>query len=250
MLSYYCRQFPIVELNFTFYRPPTPEMLVKIAEQTPADFQFLVKLPRSLSHEQKTDDLPLFRESAEALRSRGQLTGLLCQLPQKTHNTSENRAWIERLTSDLGGFSLAVEFRHRSWFEPEVPRWLADRKIDLVSVDAPDLPGLYPSGLVRSGRNLYMRFHSRNGRNWYQSDKERYDYHFSDSELLEWIEHLEAGAADIEKALLLFNNCHRGNAVVNAVRMKELFASAAPELKLVTPPARKGEQASQGLLFE
>ena len=247
MLSYYCRQFPIVELNFTFYRPPTPEMLIKIAEHTPSDFQFVVKLPRSLSHEQKTDDLPLFRESAEALRSRGQLKGLLCQLPQRTHYAPQNLAWIERLSSDLGSFSLAVEFRHRSWFDLEVTRWLADRKLDVVSVDAPELPDLFPSGPVRSGPNLYVRFHSRNRRNWYQSDKERYDYRFSDNELLEWIDHLRDNAADSEKALVLFNNCHNGSAAVNAVRMKELFASAAPELKLVEPPADRGEQ---GLLFE
>ena len=32
MLSYYARQFPLVELNFTFYRPTTPEMLGRIAD--------------------------------------------------------------------------------------------------------------------------------------------------------------------------------------------------------------------------
>ena len=51
MLAYYSRRFPLVELNFTFYRPPTPEMLAKLAAQTPDGFQFLVKLPQSISHE-------------------------------------------------------------------------------------------------------------------------------------------------------------------------------------------------------
>ena len=32
MLSHYCRVFPLVELNFTYYRPPTSEMLTLIVE--------------------------------------------------------------------------------------------------------------------------------------------------------------------------------------------------------------------------
>src|SRR6185437_2327047 len=60
MLPYYARVFPLVELNYTFYQPPTAAGLLHMAEQTPAGFQFLVKLPRSLSHEQDTRDLPGF----------------------------------------------------------------------------------------------------------------------------------------------------------------------------------------------
>src|SRR5947207_1226571 len=52
MLRQYCQHFPLVELNFTFYRPPTPEILARLADQTPAGFQFLVKAPRSISHEE------------------------------------------------------------------------------------------------------------------------------------------------------------------------------------------------------
>src|SRR5438132_10075491 len=57
MLAYYCGHFPLVELNFTYYRLPTPGMLARLVEQTPPGFQFLVKLPRSLSHEESTAEL-------------------------------------------------------------------------------------------------------------------------------------------------------------------------------------------------
>src|SRR5207248_5006809 len=40
MLPFYCGHFPIVELNFTFYQTPTPDMLAHMAEQTPDGFQF------------------------------------------------------------------------------------------------------------------------------------------------------------------------------------------------------------------
>jgi uncharacterized protein YecE (DUF72 family) len=250
MLRYYFRQFPLVELNFTFYRPPTAAMLVKLAEQTPPVFQFLVKLPRSLSHEEKTSDLRSFCESAEALHDRGQLLGLLCQLPQATHRTRKHETWLEKLASELGRYRLAVEFRHRSWSSPDVSQWLTDRKIELVAVDAPDLPALYPSGPVRSSANMYVRFHSRNAENWYLGDKERYDYSFSEAELGEWIDYLQLQAAEMDKVFLLFNNCHRGQAAANARRMKELLARTAPQLELVTPFANETPDERQRLLFE
>src|SRR5438876_474667 len=52
MLNRYAESFPLVELNFTFYRLPTPAMLARLANQAPDGFQFVVKMPRSLSHEE------------------------------------------------------------------------------------------------------------------------------------------------------------------------------------------------------
>ncbi len=115
MLAYYSRCFPLVELNFTFYRPPTADMLARLADHVPDGFSFLVKLPRSLSHEQKTDDLPGFRQAVIELQRRNQLKGLLCQLPQSTRFGQKALAWLETLSGELADFRLAVEFRHRSW---------------------------------------------------------------------------------------------------------------------------------------
>ena len=124
MLASYSRVFPITELNFTFYRSPTPAMLARLADQTPEGFQFLVKVPRSISHEADVRDLPGFRRALEQLRERYQLLGVLCQLPQACHYSKKQLAWIDTLASELTDCHLAIEFRHRSWFRPEVPAWL------------------------------------------------------------------------------------------------------------------------------
>src|SRR5262249_18625747 len=154
---------------------------------TPPAFQFVVKLPRTLSHEASPRDLPAFRDAVDALHDRGQLAGLLCQLPQSTHQGPKPRAWLEDLGRELAGRRLAGEFRHRSWARAEVPDWLREHDIDLVSVDVPPIPNLYPTGLVQSGPHVYVRLHSRNGHNWYLSDKERYDYDYDDAALTGWI---------------------------------------------------------------
>jgi uncharacterized protein YecE (DUF72 family) len=238
MLAYYARRFPLVEVNFTFYRPPTPEMLDKLADQTPPGFRFLVKMPRTISHDQSPDDIDGFRRAAMELRRRDRLSGLLCQLPQSAHDDRKSRAWLETVGRALGDLGLAVEFRHRSWAGPETVAWMAELGLSIVAVDVPDLPGLYPRGWVQSGPTAYVRLHSRNGANWYGSDNERYDYDYDDASLTEWLDAAaaagEAGAA--ERALFLFNNCHRSQAADNARRMQAL-AAARSQFAVEPPPA-------------
>src|SRR5262245_34809816 len=243
MLRHYCRHFPLVELNFTFYRPPTRGMLLRLANKVPADFTFLVKLPQSISHEQKALDLPGFRFAAEGLAHQGQLAGLLCQFPQALHCTRTACDWITTLSKELGHLRLAVEFRHRSWARPGLAAWLAEHNLDLVAVDAPDLVGLFPRGWVQSTTTAYIRLHSRNAEKWYRSGEERYDYDYSDGELGGWIDELvqrdqEGGT---QRAMFLFNNCQRAQAAVNARRMQNLLASRAPHLSVVSPPGQESQ---------
>ncbi len=239
MLAYYCRQFPLVELNFTFYRPPTRGMLLRLANKVPAGFQFLVKLPQAISHEHSAVELPGFRHAVEGLQQRGQLAGLLCQFPQSQHCTRAACDWVSTLAGELGHLRLAVEFRHRSWDRPGLPAWLAEKGLDLVAVDVPNIAALFPGGWRQSTSTAYVRLHSRAAENWYRSGEERYDYSFSDAELGEWIDELarrdrEGGT---ERALLLFNNCSRGQAAINARRMSELLGAQAPQLHRVGPAA-------------
>jgi uncharacterized protein YecE (DUF72 family) len=233
MLRYYSRFFPLVELNFTFYRPPTRPLLARIADQTPAGFQFMLKLPQTISHQESPRDLPQFRSAVDELQRRGKLAGLLCQLPQATHNEPRPRRWLQTLARELAGLRLAVEFRHRSWARPGVPEWLAELGVDMVSVDVPDLPSLFPRSLVWSSPRLYVRLHSRNAAGWYQGDKERYDHTFTDEDLGEWIDALPR-AEGAREALFLFNNCHRSQAATNARRMCNL-AAQSPDLNVVQP---------------
>jgi uncharacterized protein YecE (DUF72 family) len=250
MLSHYCRHFPLVELNFTFYRLPTAMMLSRFAEQTPDEFQFIVKLPRTLSHEENASDVLPFRHAVDELRGRGRLLGLLCQLPQATHNLPKHRSWLERLAGEFAGCGLAVEFRHSSWFRPEVTAWLGKLNLDLVAVDVPDLPGLYPRGLVQSSPRVYVRFHSRNPGNWYQSDKFRYDYDYDDQALQEWIAALNGNRNPSDRVLLLFNNCQRSQAVANAQRMRELLSKMGGSMEVIEPFAAPQPASQQRLLFD
>jgi uncharacterized protein YecE (DUF72 family) len=249
MLSYYGRHFPVVELNFTFYRAPTRPMLLRLAEKAPPGLQFVVKLPKTVSHDHSPMDLPGFRHAVEGLAGRGQLLGLLAQFPQAMHCTRPACDWITTLGQELGHLHLAVELRHRSWSRAGLGDWLAEQGLDLVAVDVPELPGLFPRGWVQSGPTAYLRLHSRNAEKWYKSGEERYDYEYGDDELGEWAEELARrhDEGTTEKALLLFNNCQRGQAARNARRMQALLGERAPQLSVVAP---FGNAPVQRTLFE
>lgn len=237
MLAVYARHFPIVELNFTFYRPPTRAMLVRLAEKAPPGFQFLVKLPQVISHDHRPMEIPGFRDAVEGLEARGQLAGILAQFPQAMHCTRPDCDWVAMLGKELSHLRLAVEFRHKSWDRPGLPAWLAEQKLDLVAVDVPALPGLFPAGMTQSGSTIYARLHSRDASKWYQEGGARYDYDYSDEELSEWIDQLVERAEGTERALLMFNNCQRSQAATNARRMQSLMAERAPQLLQVPPSA-------------
>src|SRR5437879_1722035 len=101
MLAEYSKSFPMVELNFTFYQLPTAERLAKLAAQTPSEFRFLVKLPRSLSHERNLRDLSTFCRAVEPLQADDRLLGVLCQLAESQHFGPAPRQWLETLGTEL-----------------------------------------------------------------------------------------------------------------------------------------------------
>jgi uncharacterized protein YecE (DUF72 family) len=241
MLPYYCRAFPLVELNFTFYRLPSAAMLARLADHTPDKFQFIVKLPRSLSHHQRADDLAAFRDALAELQRRKQLMGLLCQMPPSAHYDKKSLKWLQRLGKELSDLRLAVELRHRSWRREDLPKWMADHHLDLVSVDVPDLPALFPRGWIQSGDRVYVRLHSRSAESWYGGGQKRYDYNYSDGELNEWIDAMIAAQEQTEEVLFLFNNCYRGQAIDNARRLRELIEerTAFPVVPPFAEPSRQ-----------
>src|SRR5206468_9933893 len=105
---------------------------------------------QAISHEQSALELPGFRYAVEGLAARGQLAGLLCQFPQSLHCTRPACDWVGTVAKEVGHLHLAVESRHRSWDRPGLLGWLAEKGLDLVAVDVPNIWALFPGGWRRS----------------------------------------------------------------------------------------------------
>lgn len=247
MLPFYARHFPAVEINSSFYRPPTVAQIAKTCRRSPPAFGFTLKVPRSVSHDRSPDDLPAFKLAADHAAAAGKLLGLILQVPETFRNTADNRAWLVRVGEGLRPHRVAVEFRHRSWAASNLKEWVEHVGLDVVSVGVPDVPTLFPSGLRAANRRVYARLHSQNADNWYAGGKLRYSYDYPEAALRGWAAALRdaaAGAAD--ECLFFFNNCVGTQAVENARRLAAVLAEAAPGVTVVAPPAAAG----QPTLFE
>jgi uncharacterized protein YecE (DUF72 family) len=136
MLRFYGERFRTVEINNTFYRLPTASVLQAWAGDVPTDFRFALKAPQTITHRRRLkdagDSLSQFLEVAAALKKR--LGPLLFQLPPNfKKDVPRLRDFLALLPAKR---RVALEFRHPSWFDPEVFELLRAHQAALCLAEA------------------------------------------------------------------------------------------------------------------
>lgn len=244
-LAYYAQHFDTVEVDSTYYRLPSEEMVQKWAERTPDDFVMHIKafglmtrhpvkleaLPPDLRDAAPTDErgrverpsrefrgevFRRFLEALEPLRAAGKLGGILFQFPSYVVYKGYSLDYLHWAREQLGNDEMLVEFRHVSWLDDEhrddTLRFLEELGAGHVIVDAPRIEGaknLVPTVAALTSPTAYVRFHGRNAETWNKrggSAAERFDYLYSDDELREWVGPLRELAEEAENAYAFFNN--------------------------------------------
>jgi uncharacterized protein YecE (DUF72 family) len=176
MLAYYASRLPTVEINNTFYRMPTKELLEKWSGEVGDGFTFVLKAPQRLTHRKRlvdcADDLRYFIETASVLGPG--LGPLLFQLPPNFKKD------VPRLRDFLALVPqqrrAAFEFRHESWFDEETFETLRAGRAALCAADT-DESGEAGPPLLGMGDWGYLRLR-------------RADY--SDADLSGWAERVQA----------------------------------------------------------
>ena len=126
-LEYYADRFPIVEVDSTFYRAPTPRMVRGWRDRTPDDFRFALKVPQSITHQKQLRDcareVDEFVTSIEPLRAK-----TFCALLQMGYFNKGAFVSLEQFLEVLDSFldawphrqvPLAVEIRNPRWVGAE-----------------------------------------------------------------------------------------------------------------------------------
>lgn len=226
-LSFYSKEFNFVELNFSYYKQPDAFMLERMLNKVPENFYFSIKGHRTMTHEitdSFSQDIQTYKHGIKPLLESRKLGALLLQFPYSFHYTPQNRKHLDKISTELADYPLAVEFRNNEWHNDHVFESFKARRICYVNVDMPDLPKLLaPSGVVTSALG-YVRFHGRNKNMWWRGDNvTRYDYLYSDEELGDWVDRIKQILNKAKILLITFNNHSRGQAVVNARKLKELL---------------------------
>ena len=119
-LRYYSSRLHAVEIDSTFYRMPSQTTLEAWRTATPEDFRFAIKASQQITHRQRlkvpSDALKYFLSLMPTLGAR--LGIILYQLPPFFRcDVARLRDFLEVLPADT---LSAFEFRHPSWFAPEV----------------------------------------------------------------------------------------------------------------------------------
>ncbi|HEU4974225.1 MAG TPA: DUF72 domain-containing protein [Baekduia sp.] len=213
-LEHYATVFDTVEINNTFYRLPSRDAVAAWVERTPEDFVFTVKSSRFLTHMKRLTDMDQgvhrLWERLEPLARSPKMGPVLWQLPESFRRDDERLAFaLDRLPPGRHVF----EFRHPSWFAPEVLALLRDHGVALCIAHHPERPW---QALELTADFTVVRFH-------YGARGRRGNY--SERELQEWAERVAAWQRDAE-VFAYFNNDWEGFAPRNAVRLRTLLEAA------------------------
>ncbi|MDQ6720279.1 MAG: DUF72 domain-containing protein [Candidatus Dormibacteraeota bacterium] len=203
-LRFYAGQFPVVEVDATYYALPSKRTAEAWVERTPGDFVFDIKahalmtgqptevarLPKAIRDEMRGEqaekkriyrkDMPTelldavyaqFRETLEPLAEAGKLGAVFVQFPKWVFPSNEARELILETRQRLD-LPIAVEFRHGSWFNEKnaerTVKFLQDNRIPYVAVDEPQgFKSSVPPVVIITNEDLAVfRFHGRNGESW------------------------------------------------------------------------------------
>jgi len=140
-LSEYSKHFNTVEVDSTFYRIPSESTISKWKEQTPDDFLFSAKFPRTITHEKMLRDCKeqteRFIERVSALQDK--LGSLLLQFP-KTFTIKHFKLLQDFLVSLPEGYHFAVEVRNTSLLNEEFYSLLRENRVALALLDRQSMP--------------------------------------------------------------------------------------------------------------
>ena len=259
-LRYYAQQFPLVEVDSTYYGLPAERTAAAWAQRTPDGFTFNVKafslftqhptpvraLPTDLREaagragkdrvylkdvdpEVTSQAWDRFLAALEPLRQAGKLGAILLQFPPWFPISRSNKEYILACAERAAPRRVCVEFRNHTWMTPENQKetldFLSAHDLPYVCVDEPQgYPNSIPPVLAATSDLAVIRLHGHS-KQWESKDiQERFRYRYDDKELQQWAGHARKLAEDADETHVVFNNCYRDYAHVNAGQLKGLLS--------------------------
>ncbi len=259
-LRFYATQFPLVEVDSTYYALPSEKVATLWAERTPPGFVFDVKafrlftnhptsfsaLPRLILEEfpggkpEKQlylKDVPddeaelmwqMFTSAIAPLHDEGKLGVVLFQFPPWFLPKPESRAHILRCKERMGDYRMAVEFRNGSWVNrrnlERTADFLNEHGISYVCVDGPQgFSNSMPPLAVATAPVGLVRFHGRNTETWQRrgsASADRFDWWYQPEELQEWVPKIAELAARTQEVHLLMNTNRSNQGPMNANQLR------------------------------
>jgi uncharacterized protein YecE (DUF72 family) len=218
-LCYYASLFNSIEINSSFYKIPMASTVRKWAQDVPANFRFTYKLWRGITHEKGLMFDPAdINRFMQVINEAGEKKGcILVQFPPsiKSDNLPQLGSLLYHLReSDTEQqWNIAVEFRHKSWYNDGTAQLLEQYNMGMV---IHDLPASAAPLQTPHPDFVYLRFHGPNG---------GYRGSYSDAFLYEYANYIREWQADGKTVYVYFNNT-MGSAVQNLVLLNNYIKDA------------------------
>ncbi|RCG26991.1 DUF72 domain-containing protein [Sphaerisporangium album] len=274
-LAHYASRFPLVEVDATYYSPPSARTVQAWAERTPPGFTFNIKAfslltghptpVRSLYKDLRErlgtpkasvypKDVPpqvveevwdRFLGTIRPLEEAGRLGAVLFQFPPWFAPGERNRRYVVECARRTAPMRACVEFRNAAWMtagaRDATLGWLSEHGIPYVSVDMPQgHASSIPPVLAATADLAVVRFHGHSQKWASKVIEERFGYLYSEEELERWAGEIGELAARTPSVHVLMNNCCADNAQRNAARLAELLGAAPAAAQTPTaPPLRQ-----------
>jgi uncharacterized protein YecE (DUF72 family) len=207
--EFYSQHFHTYEINGTFYNFPRLKTFQDWYHKTPGDFLFSVKAPKIITHINRFIDCEtlladFYSRCQEGLQHK--LACILFQFPPSYHYTHEK---LKHVISCLDlNFKNVLEFRHESWWTPEVWKELMKNNITFCSVSHPQLL----ETVFTESPLVYVRLHGNT--KMFYSDYSKEDLMKLKSQIL--------NAKSVKIAFVYFNNTASIAGILNALEMIKL----------------------------
>jgi uncharacterized protein YecE (DUF72 family) len=202
--DYYTNHFNTLELNVTFYRFPTLPSLRTWHEKAPEGFLFSSKVPRAITHFKKFVETERLLADFYGTLQEGLSDKLGCVLFQLPPQFTYSEANLQKLLAQIDpGFNNVIEFRHDSWWRPDVESALTRQNIIFCGVSFPKVS--FDDAVVNLPR-CYYRFHG----------VPRLFYSEYDNSFLNRIYSQIHGNGALKEAYIYFNNTASMAALHNA----------------------------------
>lgn len=238
-MEYYSQYFNVVEVNssyYTYINPKIVEGWINKVEMRD-DFLFTIKLHQDFTHKKKysNEQIKAVRFNLDKLSAANRFGGLLIQFPYSFVLNKENANHVKDIIDTFAEYEKFIEVRHKSWFIQRFFDFLENNNSSLCTIDQPAIGEAVEFKPVKTGDNLYIRFHGRNTKAWkgslgkfgkdqsYEEQSERYNYLYSPGELVEIEQKIKEVLDTVKKVFVILNNHPKGNAVANALELIHLL---------------------------
>ena len=169
-LERYARVFACAEINSSFHRPHSANTYAKWAKCAPASFRFAVKIPETITHDQRLKrSRPALERFLHETGGLGRKRGpLLVQLPPSLELHPRSATAFFTLVRERYRGAVVCEPRHESWFSPAADALLSRHEVARVAADPVRVPGADTPGGWRG--LIYFRLHGSPRTYWSKYD--------------------------------------------------------------------------------